>query len=151
VAEVTVLWTRLFPERDADVAPPSQASAGAAGFDLCAANVEPMPVAPGQRLLVPTGISVAVPVGFEMQIRARSGLAIRHGIGLLNAPGTVDSDFRGEVGVIVVNHGHETFVIERGMRIAQAVIVELPRTQFQYVDHLDDTPRGAGGFGSTGI
>ncbi len=129
---------------------PSYASAGAAGLDLLAAVAEPMPIPPGGRALVPTGLVVALPPGYEMQIRPRSGLALRHGIVLPNSPGTIDEDYRGEVQVIVMNSGHETFTVERGMRIAQAVLSPVVRAAWREVDEVAATARGAGGFGSTG-
>ena len=107
-------------------------------------------VAPGKRLLVPTGIAIALPKGFEAQIRPRSGLAIKNGVTLVNSPGTIDADYRGEISVIVINHGEEPFTIEPGMRIAQMVIAAYQRITWNEVENLDSTVRGAGGFGSTG-
>lgn len=129
---------------------PRRATAGAAGYDLVAANPVPLVLAPGERRLVPTGISLAIPAGFEGSVRPRSGLALRHGITCLNAPGTIDSDYRGEVGVILVNFGHESFHIDRGMRIAQLVIQPVALPQMTAVDHLPASERGEDGFGSTG-
>jgi dUTP pyrophosphatase len=130
---------------------PAYATAGAAGMDLLAAVTGPVNLAPGERRLIPTGLCVAVPAGFEMQIRPRSGLALKHGLTVLNAPGTIDSDYRGEVGVILANTDHwQAFTVERGMRIAQAVLAIVVRAEWQEVDDLDATERGAGGFGSTG-
>ena len=129
---------------------PAYATGGAAGMDLLAAVVDTVILSPGARLLVPTGLAVALPPGHELQIRPRSGLALRHGITLPNAPGTIDEDFRGEVGVIVMNAGDAPFAIERGMRIAQAVLCPVLRAGWDEVDALDDTVRAAGGFGSTG-
>jgi dUTP pyrophosphatase len=131
---------------------PHYASDGAAGMDLRAAVPEGAPVtlAPGARALIPTGLQIAVPPGYEAQVRPRSGLALRHGITCLNTPGTVDSDYRGEVGVILVNLGQEEFVVRRGERIAQLVVAAHARIQWQAVDAHDETARGAGGFGSTG-
>jgi dUTP pyrophosphatase len=122
----------------------------AAGMDLAAAIDEPITLAPGTRARVGTGIAVSLPVGFEAQIRPRSGLANRHGVTLLNSPGTVDADYRGEIGVILVNHGEESFTVRSGDRIAQMVIGATCRVQWVEVDGLDDTNRGAGGFGHTG-
>ena len=122
----------------------------AAGMDLAAAIDEPITLAPGTRARVGTGIAVSLPVGFEAQIRPRSGLADRHGVTLLNSPGTVDADYRGEIGVILVNHGEESFTVRNGDRIAQMVIGAICRVQWVEVDGLDDTNRGAGGFGHTG-
>jgi dUTP pyrophosphatase len=120
-------------------------------MDLRAAVAEPLSLAPGQRALVPTGIRIALPPGTEAQVRPRSGLAIRHGISMVNSPGTIDADYRGEIRVIVINHGEETFTIQRGDRIAQLVVAPVLRAEWQVVDSLDDTTRGAGGFGHTGV
>ncbi len=129
---------------------PSYATAGAAGMDLLAAVQAPMVLAPGARTLVPTGLAIALPPGFELQIRPRSGLALKNGIILPNSPGTIDEDYRGELQVIVMNAGTEPFTIERGMRIAQAVLAPVVRAAWTEVAELDETQRGAGGFGSTG-
>lgn len=129
---------------------PGYASSGAAGMDLLAAVSGPMVIAPGQRVLVPTGLAIALPPGFELQIRPRSGLALKNGIVLPNSPGTIDEDYRGEVQVIVMNAGSEAFTVERGMRIAQAVLAPVVRVAWNEVVELDETARGEGGFGSTG-
>jgi len=131
---------------------PIYATTGAAGFDLPAAVAAnaPLMLAPMQRRLVPTGLCFALPPGYEMQIRPRSGLSFRHGITVLNAPGTIDSDYRGEVKVLLVNLGQENFIISRGMRIAQALIAPILQAQFRLETKLDSTERGGGGFGSTG-
>jgi dUTP pyrophosphatase len=129
---------------------PSYATAGAAGMDLVAAVTEPVTIGPGRRALIPTGLAIALPPGYELQIRPRSGLALRHGIVLPNSPGTIDEDYRGEVQVIVLNAGEAEFVVERGARIAQAVLAPVVRARWHEVAELDDTSRGAGGFGSTG-
>ncbi|WP_122467013.1 dUTP diphosphatase [Brevundimonas lutea] len=131
---------------------PGYATEGAAGMDLRAAVSEDAPItlAPGARALVPTGLTIALPPGFEAQVRPRSGLALKHGITCLNSPGTIDADYRGEVGVILANLGAETFVVTRGERIAQMVIARYERIAWAEVDSLDDTARGSGGFGSTG-
>jgi dUTP pyrophosphatase len=129
---------------------PAYATADAAGLDLLAAVDAPVTLAPGERRLVPTGIAIAVPPGFEAQVRPRSGLALKHGITVLNAPGTVDADYRGEVGVILINHGQQPFAINRGERIAQLVVAAFSRVDWLAVDELPETARGAGGFGSTG-
>jgi len=134
----------------AGLALPSYATAGAAGMDLLAAVQAPLVLAPGARTLVPTGLAIALPPGFELQIRPRSGLALKNGIILPNSPGTIDEDYRGELQVIVMNAGTEPFTIERGMRIAQAVLAPVVRAAWQEVAELDETQRGAGGFGSTG-
>ena len=130
---------------------PAYATAGAAGADLLAAVTEPLVIPPGGRALVPTGLKVALPPGHEWQVRPRSGLALRHGITMPNAPGTVDEDYRGEVAVILLNAGSEPFTVERGMRIAQAVLAPVTRAAFEEVEELDGTARGEGGFGSTGV
>lgn len=133
-----------------DLPVPARATSGAAGFDLRAAVDSPVRLDTGERALVPTGISIAIPAGFEGQVRPRSGLAIRHGLGLLNSPGTIDSDYRGEIQVILINHGHEPVTIERGERIAQLVIAPVADCEIVQLDELDSTERGAGGFGSSG-
>jgi dUTP pyrophosphatase len=129
---------------------PSPQSTGAAGRDLVAANDEPLTIEPGGRALIPTGIALSIPQGFEGQVRPRSGLAIKHGVTCLNAPGTIDADYRGEVKVILQNHGQEPFVVRRGMRIAQLVVAAVALVPWTVVDALDGTERGGGGFGSTG-
>ncbi|WP_025897424.1 dUTP diphosphatase [Sneathiella glossodoripedis] len=130
---------------------PSYETRGSAGMDLCAAVTEPLVIEPGKRALVPTGFKIALPDGYEAQVRPRSGLALKKGISLPNSPGTIDSDYRGEVGVILINLGDENFVIERGDRIAQMVIAPVTRGLWSEVDTLDETVRGEGGFGSTGV
>jgi dUTP pyrophosphatase len=136
----------------ADLPLPAYQSPSAAGFDLLAAVPANAPVvlAPGSRAMIPTGIALALPPGTEGQVRPRSGLAARHGVTILNTPGTIDADYRGEVQVILINLGAETFTVERGMRIAQLVIAPVARAELREVDALDTTRRGAGGFGSTG-
>ncbi|MCP1355537.1 dUTP diphosphatase [Aneurinibacillus migulanus] len=123
----------------------------ASGFDLCAAVSAPVSLQPGERALIPTGFAMAMPANLEAQVRPRSGLAYKKGITTLNAPGTIDADYRGEVGVILINHGSETFTVERGDRIAQLVFQWVPRVQVTQVDSLDETERGSGGFGHTGV
>ena len=130
---------------------PAYESAGAAGADLRANLPEgPVTLAPGARALISTGLHMAIPQGFEVQIRPRSGLALKHGITLINSPGTIDSDYRGVVGVILGNTGEAPFTVEHGMRIAQMVVAPVMQAGFDLADSLDETPRGAGGFGSTG-
>ncbi len=129
---------------------PDYATDGAAGMDLLAAVQDPVAIAVGERRLIPTGLSVALPTDHELQIRPRSGLALRNGIMLPNTPGTIDEDYRGEIQVIVINLGQETFTVTRGMRIAQAVLTPVVRGAWLEVDSLDDTARSEGGFGSTG-
>ena len=130
---------------------PFYQTAGAAGADLTAALAEPMTIPPGGRALVPSGFCFAVPEGFEMQVRPRSGLAAKHGVTVLNSPGTVDSDYRGEVMAILVNHGAEAFTVRHGDRIAQIVIAPVVLAGFVEAEDLPETARGAGGFGSTGV
>ena len=129
---------------------PRYMSAGAAGLDLAACVDVPVTIPPGGRALVPTGLALAIPAGHEAQVRPRSGLAARHGVTCLNTPGTIDSDYRGEVQVVLINHGAEPFTISTGDRIAQLVIAAVARAELAEVDDLDSTARGAGGFGSTG-
>ncbi len=135
-----------------DLPLPAYETGGSAGMDLRAAVAEEAPVtlAPGARALVPTGLKIALEPGYEAQVRPRSGLALKHGLTCLNSPGTIDSDYRGEVGVILINHGQEAFVIRRGERIAQMVIARHEQAIMVEVAALDETARGAGGFGSTG-
>jgi len=144
--EVGVAILRL-PHGDG-LALPAYATDGAAGMDVCAA--EDVELAPGGRHAVATGFALAIPEGYEIQVRPRSGLAFKHGISVPNAPGTIDSDYRGELKVLLINHGDETFAIRRGDRVAQLVLAPVTRAAFTEVDNLDGTTRGAGGFGSTG-
>lgn len=132
---------------------PAYQSALAAGLDLLAAVPAPAPVAiaPGGRAMIPTGIAIALPRGHEAQVRPRSGLAARHGVTVLNTPGTIDADYRGELQVILINHGAEPFIVERGMRIAQLVIARVERAKLVEVESLDATARAGGGMGSTGM
>lgn len=131
---------------------PAYQTAHAAGLDLLAAVAEDKPVTltPGQRALIPTGLMIAVPPGFEAQVRPRSGLAFKHGVTVLNAPGTIDADYRGEVGVLLINHGDAAFTIRRGERIAQMIIAPVTQANLVGVESLSSTARGSGGFGSTG-
>lgn len=134
----------------ADLALPGYATEMSAGMDLLAAVEAEVILAPGERRLIPSGIAIALPAGVEAQVRPRSGLALKHGITVLNAPGTIDADYRGEVGVILINLGQEAFTIRRGDRIAQLVIATHAQARWRVVETLDDSVRGAGGFGSTG-
>jgi dUTP pyrophosphatase len=133
-----------------DLPHPARATEHSSGFDLRAAVDAPLTLGPGDRALVPTGIAIAIPPGYEGQVRPRSGLALRHGIAIVNAPGTIDADYRGEIGVILVNLSREPFVIERGERIAQLVIARVTECELTVAETLEDTNRGSGGFGSTG-
>ena len=148
MAEI-VLRVEQLPEAR-DLPPPEYMTDQAAGVDLRAAVRQPVSLSPGDFALIPTGIRIAVPPGCEGQVRPRSGLAARHGISLVNSPGTVDADYRGEVCVVLVNHGREPFVVNRGDRIAQLVICPVTRAQVMVVEELDETARGGGGFGHTG-
>ena len=121
-----------------------------AGMDLRANINAPVVLQPGDRALIPTGIKMALPDGYEAQIRPRSGLAYKHGITVLNSPGTIDADYRGDVGVLLINHGREVFTVEDGMRVAQMVVAQYSQFEWESVENLDETARGAGGFGSTG-
>lgn len=149
--DVPVALKRL--PHGAGLPPPHYASALAAGCDLAAAVPAdaPLELAPGARVLVPTGLAIALQPGFEAQVRPRSGLAHTHGVTVLNAPGTIDADYRGEVQVLLVNLGNASFSIARGMRIAQMVVAPVVRARFVVTDDLDATARAAGGFGSTGV
>jgi dUTP pyrophosphatase len=133
-----------------DLPLPGYATDGAAGMDLLAAVMSSVVIPPGGRMLVPTGLRIAIPAGYELQVRPRSGLALKNGIVLPNSPGTIDEDYRGEVGVILLNAGDAPFTVERGMRIAQAVIAPVVRAAWREVAELPVTARGTGGFGSTG-
>ncbi len=130
---------------------PAYATDGSAGMDVRAFLSSPVTLLPGERALIPTGLYIALPQGYECQIRPRSGLAIKHGISLVNSPGTVDADYRGEIGVIVINHSGEPFTINDGERICQMVIAAYSRVAWNRVESLDDTERGAGGFGHSGV
>lgn len=146
---------RRLPGHDPALPLPGYATGGAAGMDVCAclapeARAAGLVLAPGARALVPTGLAVAIPASHEIQVRPRSGLALRHGITLLNSPGTIDSDYRGEVGVILANLGSAAFTVTHGMRIAQLVLAPVARIAWEERDALDDSARGIGGFGSTG-
>ncbi len=134
-----------------DVPLPQYMSEHAAGMDVCAACEADVTIAPGEIRLIPCGFYMAVPIGFEAQVRPRSGLALKHGIFLPNSPGTIDADYRGEVCVIMGNAGKEAFVVQRSMRIAQMVIASVTRAAVEMVEQLDDTQRGEGGFGHTGV
>jgi dUTP pyrophosphatase len=135
----------------ADLPLPAYQTAHAAGMDLCAAVTADVILVPGARAVIPTGFSIALPPGYEAQVRPRSGLAAKNGVTVLNTPGTIDADYRGEIGVILVNHGREPFTVTRGARIAQMVVAPVSAVTWQETDTLSDTERGAGGFGSTGV
>ena len=145
---ITVKITRL--PHGADLPLPAYATTQSAGLDLMAAVTSDVTLAPGARQLIPTGLAIALPAGFEAQVRPRSGLALKHGITVLNSPGTIDADYRGEVQVLLINHGSAPFAITRGMRIAQLIIAAVTRARLVEVAELGGTQRGVGGFGSTG-
>ncbi len=148
---LSVRFTRL-PHGEALPAP-AYATSGAAGLDLIAAvpETEPLAILPGARAAIPTGLILEIPVGYQGEVRPRSGLALRHGVTVLNAPGTIDSDYRGEVRVVLVNLGQEKFIVTRGMRVAQIVFMPVTRVSLRENSALDATARGDGGFGSTGL
>jgi len=141
---------RLRPDADSDIPLPRYMTALAAGMDLCAAVTTPFTLQPGESSLTPTGLAMALPEGFEAQIRPRSGLAVKHGISILNAPGTIDADYRGEIRIALINLGKAPYTIHRGDRIAQMVIQKVQRLELQLVNDLSETRRGDGGFGHTG-
>ena len=141
---------RLNPERDRDLPIPEYMSPGASGLDLPAAVEGEITLAPGEIRLIPTGLALAIPPGFEGQVRPRSGLALKHGISLINSPGTIDSDYRGELGLAIINQGQKPYTIRRGDRLAQLVIQKVYQAAIQVVDDLDNTDRAAGGFGHSG-
>lgn len=149
MAGITVAVRRL-PHGEG-MALPSYATPESAGMDLMAAVSEPVTLAPGERRLVPTGLAIQLPAGYEAQVRPRSGLALKQGVTVLNSPGTVDADYRGEVGVILVNLGQAPFVIQRGDRIAQMIVAPVVQAAWAEVADLESSKRGAGGFGSTGV
>lgn len=149
MSEVVAVDVQVLPE-GRGLPLPAYMSNAAAGCDLYAAVDQDVTLAPGERTLISTGIAISLPTGFEAQVRPRSGMALRFGITCLNAPGTIDSDYRGPVSVVLINHGSDPFVIRRGDRIAQLVIGRVAQGDFRQVDSLDQTARGAGGFGSTG-
>ncbi|WP_457576645.1 dUTP diphosphatase [Desulfomarina sp.] len=147
--KIKLKW--FLPSEEQDIQLPRYETSGSAGMDVEAAVRKPMFISPGDIALVPTGFGVELPPGFELQVRPRSGLAVKHGITLINSPGTIDSDYRGEIKIALVNHGRENFIIRRGDRIAQLVVAPVIRVDFKIVVELDATKRGAGGFGHTGL
>jgi dUTP pyrophosphatase len=151
VTGVKVKIKRIRPQEDSDLPSPRYMTEKSSGMDLYAAVNEEIFLNPGQRRLIPTGIAVSVPEGYEAQVRPRSGLALRDGITLANTPGTIDADYRGEIGVLLINHGEKSFQVKRGDRVAQMVIVPVARAELEWVEDLDETPRSGGGFGHTGI
>lgn len=141
---------RLRPETDADIPLPRYMTAQSSGLDLCAALEQDLVLEKGGRALIPTGFAIALPAGFEAQIRPRSGLAVKHGIGLINSPGTIDADYRGEIKIAVINCGAQPYTFKRGDRIAQMVVQKVYVAQLDIVEELDETDRASGGFGHTG-
>ncbi len=141
----------MLPVGEVRVPAPAYQTGGAVGLDLCAALPAPVTIHPSARAMIPTGFAFAIPDGYEGQVRPRSGLAHRHGITVLNAPGTIDPDYRGEVKVVLINHGSEPWTVQQGDRIAQLVVCPVARAELAEVRTLDETARGAGGYGSTGV
>nr|WP_321466227.1 dUTP diphosphatase [uncultured Desulfobulbus sp.] len=148
---ISVAVTWLDPAASADLSLPSYETELAAGMDICAALTAPLSLEPGDIGLVPTGLAVAIPQGFEIQVRPRSGLAVKHGITVVNAPGTIDADYRGEVKVGLINLGKKSYTLNRGDRVAQLVLAPVARGEWRLVSELDATLRGSGGFGHTGV
>ena len=147
--EVEICW--LVPDKERDLQLPSYETVGAAGMDVEAGVRDSLTIQPGERVLIPTGFSIALPDGYEVQVRPRSGLAVRHGVTIVNSPGTIDADYRGEVKVALINLGQEPYIIKRGDRIAQLVLAPVVQATFQGVVALDETERNTGGFGHTGV
>jgi len=150
-ATVTIDFAWVSPEAAKGLSLPSYETRGSAGMDVCAAVTKEIEIEPGRIVLVPTGFGVAIPSGYEIQVRPRSGLAVKHGITIINAPGTIDSDYRGEVKIGLINHGEHPYTICRGDRIAQLVVSPVMKGVFECVERLDSTERGSGGFGHTGV
>jgi dUTP pyrophosphatase len=150
-ADTVIKCCRVRPEADADIPLPKYMTPHSAGMDICAAVETQVILNPGDIALIPTGFSISLPMGFEAQIRPRSGLAVRHGIGIVNAPGTIDADYRGEIQIALINFGKEPYTIRRGDRIAQMVIAKISQARFTIVDSLDASLRNSGGFGHTGV
>ena len=145
-----IKFLRLRPESDRDIPLPRYMTPSAAGMDICAAVEKNLVLEKGAVSLIPTGFAVAIPEGFEIQIRPRSGLAVKHGIGIINSPGTIDADYRGEIKIAVINLGRKTYSVKRGDRIAQMVIKRVYQARLKVVEKLDETDRNSGGFGHTG-
>ena len=150
-SELVIQLKQLHPERDADIPLPRYMTPHAAGMDICAAINDSLTLDPGRIALVPTGLAMALPQGYEAQVRPRSGLAVKHGISIVNSPGTIDSDYRGEVKVGLINLGLTPYTLRRGERIAQIVIQRVAQAKIRVVTELDETQRNDGGFGSTGV
>lgn len=148
--KVKIQVIRVRPDEDADLPLPNYMTRSSAGMDLTAAVKEAVTIEPGRIKLIPTGLAIALPEGFEAQVRPRSGMALKKGITLINSPGTIDADYRGEIGLAVINLGQEPVIIQRGDRIAQMIVTKVWVADLELVDNLDDTQRGEGGFGHTG-
>ena len=148
---LTIHIMRLRPEQDADIPLPCYMTPHSSGMDICAAVEKEILLEPGEIRLIPTGFAIAIPHGAEAQIRPRSGLAVKHGIGIINSPGTIDSDFRGEVMIALINFSKKPFTVKRGDRIAQMVIQKVYQVKLESVEQLDETKRNTGGFGHTGV
>ncbi|MFW6334168.1 MAG: dUTP diphosphatase [Desulfosalsimonas sp.] len=149
--KIVIKCRRIRPESDCDIPPPRYMTDQSAGMDLCAAVRAPETIAPGEIRLVPTGFAICLPEGHEAQIRPRSGLAVKHGISLINSPGTIDADYRGEIKVALINHGTLPFTVNRGDRIAQMIVSRITAAKVKLVDSLEDSARNNGGFGHTGL
>jgi dUTP pyrophosphatase len=149
--QIFINCCRVRPEKDADIALPRYMTPHSAGMDICAANETDVTLNPGDIALIPTGFAISLPLGFEAQIRPRSGLAIKHGITIINAPGTIDADYRGEIQIGLINLGKIPYTIHRGERIAQMVIAKVSQANFSLVESLDVSLRNSGGFGHTGV
>ncbi len=149
--KIGVQFSWLDPQASSDLKQPGYESELASGMDLAAAVLEPVTILPGEIQLIPTGFAVALPPGFELQVRPRSGLAVKHGVTVINSPGTIDADYRGEVKVGLINHGKQPFTVERGDRIAQMILAPVYQALLEEADNLEETKRGSGGFGHTGI
>lgn len=149
--KVDIHFAWLDPDRSDDLQLPRYVSEMASGMDVAAAVPEPLTIQPGAIELIPSGFAVALPPGFELQVRPRSGLAVKHGITIINAPGTIDADYRGEVKIGLVNLGRKSFTVQRGDRVAQLILAPVCQAKLHVVDKLDQTPRGTGGFGHTGV
>jgi dUTP pyrophosphatase len=148
---LTIKFLYIDPDKNADIPLPRYMTPQSAGMDICAALENELELEPGKITLIPTAFAVAVPKGFEAQIRPRSGLAVKHGIGIINSPGTIDSDYRGEVKIAVINLGEKSYTFHRGDRIAQMIIKRVYQAEIKLVEELDETKRNAGGFGHTGL
>ena len=148
---ILIQFKWLDPAAAVDLRTPSYETAGSSGMDVCAAVTDQVTIGPGARALIPTGFAVAIPTGYEIQVRPRSGLAVKHGLSLPNSPGTIDADYRGEVKIAMINLGQEPVTIKRGDRVAQLVVAPVVRAAIDVVSELDDTARGSGGFGHTGV